>query len=677
MKLNKIKTIFSLLLAVVTILGLPATVLADSYVAFGDVFEQVIDQVAKKDIVTVYNPGSVYSETDLFENFKGVMPGDKLNQTVTIKNENKDFDYLKVYLQAVPHDENNKPVVEQFTDIEAMNKFLQQMTLTVKNKNDNDKVIFNASLDQSDGLAEPVYLGQIAKGETIELDLELNVSPEMGNEFMNCIGEVDWKFLIRGYDVDKLTVRKVWTGSKSGRPSSVTVELYQNDKVFDTQQLSASNQWTYTWDDLDQDYTWTVKEVEIDGYTTTYRTEGNVVTITNHKPTPIIPPPQIPGVDVTVDKVWDDNDFSGRPESITVNLYKNGKLYDTEEIDEDDDWTYTWEDLNPYYKWTVEEEEIPGYIASYRKTGRNVTITNRLLPIDEIIVTKEWDDDGIDRPDQVIVCLFREKELVESVILNEKNDWTYVWEKLDASVNWYVREVEVPGYTTSYDIVDGNTVIITNHEIYEDGELTVSKVWEGEGTHPEAVVVTLYKDGEAVDGQLLNDANNWTYTWEELDSESEWTVKEEEVEGYTATYTTDGDHVTITNAPTPVADVELTVRKAWNDTNERNRPDTVTVTLYNGEKAVETITLGDWNGWTYTWTGLDGRGQWQVLETNIPQDYVPSYAADGNIVTITNNECLIQTGQLNWPIPVLSGLGVLLVAFGLVVMKRKQKEENV
>ena len=46
-------------------------------------------------------PGSGYSETDLFDDFKDVMPGDTLLETVTVKNESSDNDFIRVYLRAV------------------------------------------------------------------------------------------------------------------------------------------------------------------------------------------------------------------------------------------------------------------------------------------------------------------------------------------------------------------------------------------------------------------------------------------------------------------------------------------------------------------------------------------------------------------------------------------------
>ena len=115
--------------------------------------------------------------------------------------------------------------------------------------------------------------------------------------------------------------------------------------------------------------------------------------------------------------------------------------------------------------------------------------------------------------------------------------------------------------------------------------------------------------------------------------------------------------------------------KKWDD-NGKDRPDSVKVTLYNGETAVESVWLGDWNNWSYTWRNLDGNGNWQIIETSVPNGYTPSYSYKNGVVTVTNTATLIQTGQLSWPIPVLGGLGLLLIAYGFIVMTKKRKNER-
>ena len=85
-------------------------------------------------------------------------------------------------------------------------------------------------------------------------------------------------------------------------------------------------------------------------------------------------------VDISVSKVWKDDDSDLRPDSISVQLYRNGKAYGDEvTLSEDNDWRYTWRDLNDGYVWSVEEVDVPdGYVSKTTRMGNRWVITNTL-----------------------------------------------------------------------------------------------------------------------------------------------------------------------------------------------------------------------------------------------------------------------------------------------------------
>lgn len=299
-----------------------------------------------------------------------------------------------------------------------------------------------------------------------------------------------------------------------------------------------------------------------------------------------------------------------------------------------------------------------------------------------------------DYPNSVAVQLLRDGEIFDEVLLNDKNDWSYVWSRLDASHMWQVIEKEVPdGYVVSV-IQSGFSFKIINTidtpvppPSTDDTMISVHKVWDDNNIpdRPDSILVQLLRDGKLYNEIELNASNQWTYTWDGLDADSNWSVVEVEVPtGYTATYSTFGNIVYITNTkdsapPTPSSPVDLTVRKVWegDDDTLADRPDSVGITLYNGSTAIETIWLGEWNNWSYSWENLDANGNWSVLETNVPNGYTPSYSVHGNVVTVTNTSTLIQTGQLIWPIPVLGSLGVMMISFGIIFLLKKKKKNDV
>lgn len=49
---------------------------------------------------------------------------------------------------------------------------------------------------------------------------------------------------------------------------------------------------------------------------------------------------------------------------------------------------------------------------------------------------------------------------------------------------------------------------------------------------------------------------------------------------------------------------------------------------------------------------------------------------DSWIITVTNTGSLLQTGQLNWPIPVLTIAGLAVIALGVFLITRRKKEND-
>lgn len=120
--------------------------------------------------------------------------------------------------------------------------------------------------------------------------------------------------------------------------------------------------------------------------------------------------------------------------------------------------------------------------------------------------------------------------------------------------------------------------------------------------------------------------------------------------------------------------IDITVKKVWNDGDDTaSRPSSITVNLYKDSTLIDTVTLSSTNSWTYTWTGLEKSDGYSLSEVE-SKDYAATYSQSGYTFTITNTPKLVQTGQLNWPIPLLAGCGLLLfaVGWGLVFLKRKK-----
>lgn len=279
---------------------------------------------------------------------------------------------------------------------------------------------------------------------------------------------------------------------------------------------------------------------------------------------------------ISVKKVWNDADNADgiRPESIKVQLYKNGntKVYDAVELSEKNNWSYTWEGLptmenNEDIIYAVDEVEIPaGYEKEVTNKETKFIITNTHVPdVTKISVEKVWDDnndqDGI-RPTTIKVQLYADgKASGRMAELSENNGWKYTWKDLDKQkdgedIVYTVDEIEIPDGYTKTVTNKGAAFTITNTHKPGTTEVKVTKVWKDNNDkyqkRPGSIRVQLYKtvagELEAVGEPVtLDKSMNWTYTWTDLALQENgitiiYTVDEISVpDGYTKTVTKDAD----------------------------------------------------------------------------------------------------------------------------------------
>lgn len=192
----------------------------------------------------------------------------------------------------------------------------------------------------------------------------------------------------------------------------------------------------------------------------------------------------IPANGLTVYKVWKDGDNQDglRPETISVQLYRNGEpMGDPVALSEATHWMYTWEDLpvrgqgqDLFY--TVQEVgTVDGYTSEVGEPVKidediyAVTIVNTHEPaVTRKTVTKVWDDNGNSdglRPSSILVHLRADGEVVGEAELTAESGWTYTWEDLPVmdsgkTIKYTVEETAVPaGYMARYS---EDTFTITN-----------------------------------------------------------------------------------------------------------------------------------------------------------------------------------------------------------------------
>ena len=298
-----------------------------------------------------------------------------------------------------------------------------------------------------------------------------------------------------------------------------------------------------------------------------------------------------PITQVTVYKTWnDENDQDGiRPNTITINLIKDGSVIDHKEMTADSGWTSVTFDNLPKYEngeeitYTVQEEENTGYAIDYsdatynqETNGYEITITNTHTPgTTSVTVNKVWDDednrDGI-RADSVVIELLKNGNSLnpqQTVTLSEENGWSDGFYDLPINENgeeivYTVRELtQIEGYNTT--IVDDSTGEEISNEIASvDKEETRTTTYAGKSMirATSAETIGTLSETEKAVSRTIENITTMTEIGELTESEEINTIEQiEETRTAGEIEAVEPKNFTITNTHIVEREFDLALRK--------------------------------------------------------------------------------------------------------------------
>ena len=449
-----------------------------------------------------------------------------------------------------------------------------QINIILKN---NNSIVAQKLLDVNDSNSQTVLFENLNKYDDQGSEIAYVVDEEEVNEgdFEFYTKEVTGTIITNTYTVPdrktSITVTKNWNDNNNiaqKRPQSILIDLKnENGEIVGTQTLSDTNNWSYTFDNLQKynsignEINYTIDEREVnakDLYFYSKSIDNNTHTITN---TFTVPDEKI---NITANKVWNDNsnEMRKRPTSVILQIKNGDVVVQSKQVTSTTNWSCEFTELAKYdelgneINYIIDEQEVnEGDLKFYEKQIDNntYTITNTFRIPDEttsVQVTKIWEDNeniAQKRPQTIEILIKNGQEIVKTQpISGESNVWNAQIDGLrkyddraneirytidETSINFYQKQVN--GYTIT------NTFNVPEDKV----NMQVTKIWEDSsnenGVRPESITLII-KEGvnEIKREEVAVEQDEQVYLVEGLDkydeygNEKEYTVDEEDVEGY-------------------------------------------------------------------------------------------------------------------------------------------------
>ena len=527
--------------------------------------------------------------------------------------------------------------------------------------------------------------------------------PVLADYNANETKDATYSFTITNTHTPKTTTisgTKTWVdyeNKDNTRPESIIVRLLADGEEVQNKEVKATDNWNYEFTGLPVNKAgnkiiYTIKEDKVNNYDTTI----NGYNITNTYKTTT----KVEGTKTWIDYENKDNT---RPESITVNLLKNGTKVDSKVVTAANGWKYEFTNLDKYDEnnnliiYTVTEDKVNSYDTTIN--GYNITNTNKIFDLSlRKFITQvggqdlqnaripEVKEDSLTTGTTATYNHRKDPVVVETNsvvkysirIYNEGEKKGYasqIVDQLPAGLE-FVEKATVTSkdsngankntYSVSYD-KDTNRITFnisgTPKDLneYTQGNLDYEtltfecKVTCVADTKDNIVLTNVAWINKAHDSENNKDATDRDSKTEIPNVESNQEVNKNNTEDYQGDKDNKTDLADKDNYYKGQEDdddfeklvveprISINVEKVWDDNNDQDkiRPDSVSITLYANNEEVETITLNKDNNWKHRFTGLPLKANGQIITYKVDEKNVPT----GYEKTVTGSEVVGYTAK--------------------------------
>ena len=527
--------------------------------------------------------------------------------------------------------------------------------------------------------------------------------PVLADYNANETKDATYSFTITNTHTPKTTTvsgTKTWVdyeNKDNTRPESIIVRLLADGEEVQNKEVKATDNWNYEFTGLPVNKAgnkiiYTIKEDKVNNYDTTI----NGYNITNTYTTTT----KVEGTKTWVDR---DNKDNTRPESITVNLLKNGTKVDSKVVTAANGWKYEFTNLDKYDEnnnlitYTITEDKVDNYETTI--DGYNITNTNKIFDLSlRKFITQvggqdlqntripEVKEDSLTTGTTATYNHRKDPVVVETNsvvkysirIYNEGEKKGYasqIIDQLPAGLE-FVEKATVTSkdsngankntYSVSYD-KDTNRITFnisgTPKDLneYTQGNLDYEtltfecKVTCVADTKDNIVLTNVAWINKAHDSENNKDATDRDSKTEIPNVESNQEVNKNNTEDYQGDKDNKKDLADKDNYYKGQEDdddfeklvveprISINVEKVWDDNNDQDkiRPDSVSITLYANDEEVETVTLNKDNNWKHRFTGLPLKANGQTITYKVDEKNVPT----GYEKTVTGSEVVGYTAK--------------------------------